>query len=122
MMTRTLAALAVATTALAAAGCGGGGGAGGSSDTKTTTSTSTTAAAASGEQLFTTVGCSNCHTLGAAGAKGQVGPNLDTLKPTAAVVARQVTRGGGGMPAFSGQLSAQQIQAVARYVAQVAGR
>lgn len=110
--------LPVAAVALLVAGCGGGGGGGGGGETATTQTT----AAASGKQLFTTVGCSNCHTLAAAGAKAQVGPDLDTLKPTTAAIIRQVTHGGGGMPAFAGQLSPTQIQAVARYVASVAGR
>jgi mono/diheme cytochrome c family protein len=110
--------IALALTVAAVAGCGGGGGDGGSSKP----TTSATPAVTSGRQIFTTVGCSTCHTLAAAGAKGQVGPDLDTLKPATAAIVRQVTRGGGGMPAFSGQLSALQIQAVARYVASVAGR
>lgn len=111
--------LPVAAVALLVAGCGGGGGGGG--ETATTPTTAPTAVA-SGKQLFTTVGCSNCHTLAAAGAKAQVGPDLDTLKPTTAAIIRQVTHGGGGMPAFAGQLSPTQIQAVARYVSSVAGR
>lgn len=114
MMKALLPAVAVAAALLA--GCGGGGG-----DTTSTTSTAP-ATAASGEQLFTSVGCSNCHTLAAAGAKGHVGPNLDTVKPSTAKVVAQVTHGGGGMPAFAGQLSTEQIAAVARYVARVAGR
>jgi cytochrome c6 len=114
---RLTAPIVLAVAAALLTGCGGGSGGGGSSKT----ATSTPPAAASGKQLFTTVGCSNCHTLADAGAKGEVGPDLDTLKPTTAQVARQVTHGGGGMPAFAGQLSAPQIQAVARYVASVAG-
>jgi mono/diheme cytochrome c family protein len=35
---------------------------------------------------------------------------------------RQVTNGGGGMPAFGGRLSANQIDAVATYVASSAGK
>jgi outer membrane protein assembly factor BamB len=68
--------------------------------------------------------CSSCHTLAAAGATGHAGPNLDQLKPSAADVARQVTNGGGAMPAFgrTGVLNDAQIQAVAKFVAQVAGR
>ena len=66
--------------------------------------------------------CSSCHTLAAAHATGTVGPNLDQLKPSRAVVERQVTDGGGGMPAFGGRLSTQQIAAVAAYVAQSAGK
>ncbi|HET6510295.1 MAG TPA: cytochrome c [Baekduia sp.] len=107
---------AAGAVALAVAGCGGGG-----SSTRTSTATTTSSAVATGKQLFTSVGCSSCHTLADAGAKGQVGPNLDTLRPSDAAVVRQVTHGGGGMPAFDDQLSAQQIQAVARYVSSVAG-
>ena len=66
--------------------------------------------------LFTQ-NCASCHTLTAAHAKGTVGPNLDQLKPSKAVVVRQVTNGGGGMPAFGGRLSATQIDALAVYVA-----
>jgi mono/diheme cytochrome c family protein len=95
--------------ALAATGCGGSGTGAGSG------------AGDPGRALFTSVGCSSCHTLAAAGASGHVGPNLDTLKPTAAAIAKQVTDGGGGMPAFKDQLSSTQIQQVARYVAKVAG-
>lgn len=82
---------------------------------------SSSANAQSGAQIFTTAGCSGCHTLAAAKASGQVGPNLDNLKPSAAMVRHQVTNGGGGMPSFKSTLSAQQIDAVAAYVARVAG-
>ena len=34
---------------------------------------------------------------------------------------QQVTNGGGGMPAFGGRLSTAQIEAIAAYVAGVAG-
>src|SRR4051812_20647491 len=77
--------------------------------------------AADGAAVFSQ-NCSSCHRLAAANAKGTVGPNLDDLKPTAAVVQRQVTDGGGGMPAFGGRLTKAQIDAVAKYVAGVAGR
>jgi cytochrome c6 len=104
---------------LAVAGCGGGGGGGGGSTS--TTGAKPTSAASSGKQIFTSVGCANCHTLADAGSKGQVGPNLDNLKPSMTAVVNQVTHGGGGMPAFDGQLSKAQIRAVATYVSQVAG-
>ena len=65
--------------------------------------------------------CASCHTLAAAGSTGTVGPNLDQLKPNDALVVHQVTNGGGGMPAFGGQLSKGQIQSVAKYVSTVAG-
>jgi mono/diheme cytochrome c family protein len=78
-------------------------------------------AAAQGKQLFTQ-NCAGCHTLGDANATGNVGPNLDDLKPDEATVNRQVTNGGGGMPAFKGQLSGPEIQAVSQYVSSVAGK
>jgi alcohol dehydrogenase (cytochrome c) len=65
--------------------------------------------------------CASCHTLAAAGSSGTVGPNLDQLKPSDALVTHQVINGGGGMPAFGGQLSKTQIAAVAKYVSTVAG-
>ena len=66
--------------------------------------------------------CGSCHTLAAAGTKGTVGPNLDQLKPPLATVERQVINGGGAMPAFKDVLSDAQIKAVARYVADNAGK
>jgi outer membrane protein assembly factor BamB/mono/diheme cytochrome c family protein len=66
--------------------------------------------------------CSGCHTLADAGASGTVGPNLDEARPDAATVEEKVTNGGGGMPAFGGRLSAEEIRSIAEYVAQVAGQ
>ncbi len=66
--------------------------------------------------------CSSCHTLKAAAATGTVGPNLDQLKPPLATVRRQVTNGGAVMPAFKGVLSPAQIDAVAKFVADNAGK
>jgi mono/diheme cytochrome c family protein/glucose/arabinose dehydrogenase len=67
--------------------------------------------------------CASCHTLAEAGAAGNVGPDLDLVKPTYGTVVQQVTNGGGVMPAFgtSGQLTQHQIAAVAKYVSSVAG-
>ena len=86
---------------------GGGGGSGGVADGKT---------------LFASQGCGACHTLKDAGASGSVGPNLDQVKPVAAIVVAQVTNGGGVMPAFKGKLTPQQIQDVAAYISSVAGK
>jgi mono/diheme cytochrome c family protein len=95
----------------------------------TTTTTTTTASpagggslVAQGKQVFGSAGCGGCHTLKDAGASGTVGPNLDQLKPSKARVARQVTNGGKIMPAFKGRLTPAQIDAVAAYVASVAGK
>jgi mono/diheme cytochrome c family protein len=74
-----------------------------------------------GEAIFK-ANCSSCHTLSAAGATGTIGPNLDQLKPSMAIVVHQVTNGGGVMPAFKGKLSTAQIQAVAKYVSSSAGQ
>src|SRR5262249_19873687 len=75
-----------------------------------------------GATVFREAGCGSCHTLAAAHSHGTVGPNLDehfnTMKhmhPFEAVV-RQVTNGGGGMPAFKGRLGKSEIRDVAAYV------
>lgn len=78
-----------------------------------------------GRQVFTEQAqpsCSLCHSLRDAGASGVVGPDLDQLKPSAERVANAVRGGVGVMPSFAASLSAEQIEAVAHYVAQVAGR
>jgi cytochrome c6 len=74
-----------------------------------------------GKTIFTS-NCGSCHTLKDAGTSGNVGPNLDQRKPPDAVVQHQVTNGGGGMPAFKGQLTGKQIKSVAKYVSSVAGK
>jgi cbb3-type cytochrome c oxidase subunit III len=74
-----------------------------------------------GKQIFITK-CGGCHTLKAAGTTGTQGPNLDLLKPPFARVQNQVIKGGGIMPAFKGVLLDAQIKAVAKYVAQHAGK
>ena len=70
-----------------------------------------------GESIFASAGCGGCHTLAAAGSSGTVGPNLDDAKPSLELAIDRITNGQGGMPAFKGQLSDEQIQAVAEYVA-----
>jgi mono/diheme cytochrome c family protein len=74
-----------------------------------------------GKSIFT-ANCASCHTLAAAGAAGTIGPNLDKLKPPLAIVIKQVTNGGSVMPAFKGKLTAQQIDAVSKFVAANAGK
>lgn len=120
---RLIAIPALLVLALAAAGCGG------SDDTAsvpstpapTTSEEPSGSADAEGKQVFV-ANCSTCHTLSAAGANGQAGPNLDDLKPDEATVKAMVTNGGGGMPSFSGTLDEGQIDAVAAYVSSVAGK
>jgi mono/diheme cytochrome c family protein len=68
--------------------------------------------------------CAACHTLKAANAVAQVGPNLDQLKPNKAFVLSTIAagraRGNGNMPAqiYAGQ----DAQDVADFVSRVAGQ
>jgi mono/diheme cytochrome c family protein len=77
--------------------------------------------AVSGAQVFAASGCGGCHTLAAANANGRIGPNLDELRPTVAQVQVRVEEGAGVMPSFRDTLSAEQIRAVAEFVATRAG-
>jgi cbb3-type cytochrome c oxidase subunit III len=63
--------------------------------------------------------CGSCHTLADAGTTGKVGPNLDQAKPSLQKATTQITNGGGGMPAFKGQLTEEQIKTLAQYVVRV---
>jgi quinohemoprotein ethanol dehydrogenase len=104
---------------------GGGGGVGHAGETPapatTTPATTTTGRAAgsatAGRQVFAD-NCATCH--GAAGRGGNGGPDLTTIRSAKqlSVVVKQVTNGGGGMPAFKGQLTSTQIDDVATYVTQ----
>jgi cytochrome c6 len=75
---------------------------------------------ANGETIFTDQDCGNCHVLEAAGTSGTVGPSLDERKPSFETAVKQVTEGGGGMPAFNDDLSEQEIRDVAAYVVESA--
>lgn len=99
------AALAVFAVAALLSGCGG------------STTSVTGENAGDGKQIFVDAGCGNCHTFSAAGTNGGSGPQLDNLGLSAAVVAEQVKNGGGGMPAFAGDLTDQQIKSLSEFVA-----
>jgi len=71
-----------------------------------------------GAEVFRSAGCGGCHTLRAADATGTVGPDLDSAQVTADDVSWAVRDGRPGMPAFRGRLTAREIRAVARFVAQ----
>ena len=62
--------------------------------------------------------CGVCHTLQAAGSEGQIGPDLDVLKPQMNKIIAVVTNGIGVMQAWEGILSYEEIEAVAYYVFQ----
>ena len=82
-----------------------------------------TAAQEHGRELFGRI-CQQCHTLAEANAVGQVGPNLDKLKPPRALVLDAILhgrdRGNGRMPA--GLYQGTDAADVASFVAAVAGR
>ena len=60
--------------------------------------------------------CGMCHTLQAADSKGQIGTNLDQLKPLMPQVVSAVTNGISVMPSFEGVLSSEEIEAVSYFV------
>ncbi len=68
--------------------------------------------------------CAQCHTLEDAGAVGRVGPDLDVLAPTEGLTIDAIekgrARGQGLMP--SQLVEGPEAEAVAAYVAKVAGR
>ena|SRR5437870_4294868 len=77
--------------------------------------------ATAGKGVFTSAGCTACHTLKDANATGTVGPNLDDVKPPFQLVVERVTLGKGVMPSFKGKLKDKQIADVAQYVSTIAG-
>ena len=82
----------------------------------------TSVTAAAGAELFTQ-SCGSCHTLKAAGAQGTVGPNLDDLKPSSALVLAALKNGGKGSGTMPKDLlTGKDAQAVSDYVAEVAGK
>jgi cytochrome c6 len=60
--------------------------------------------------------CAACHILAEARSAGQIGPNLDQIKPELARVLNAVSMGIGVMPAFEGILTDEEIKSVSYYV------
>ena len=60
--------------------------------------------------------CGACHTLEAAGSEGNIGPNLDMLKPQMVQIINAVKNGIGVMQSWEGILTQKEIEAVAHYV------
>ena len=95
-----------------ASGCGGANSGGDNSDN-------------AGAKVFAESECGSCHTYSPAGSVGDVGPNLDDANVTFEQAVEQVTKGGGGMPAYGDPsdpehygrlLSKEEIEEVARFV------
>jgi mono/diheme cytochrome c family protein len=76
-----------------------------------------------GRELFAE-NCANCHSLDDAKAVGRVGPDLDVLRPQAALTVNAIeegrARGQGQMPAQL--LDDEDARKVAEYIERVAGR
>jgi mono/diheme cytochrome c family protein len=94
------------TGAPAETGEAGGGGGGGEGDPE------------AGASVFESAGCGSCHTFEAAGTSGTIGPNLDESDIDFEGAVQQITNGGGGMQAYEGQLSEEEIANVAAFVTQ----
>tara|TARA_Y100000748_G_scaffold49926_1_gene38470 strand:+ start:535 stop:861 length:327 start_codon:yes stop_codon:yes gene_type:complete len=78
-----------------------------------------------GLEIFNeTAACAGCHTMKAAGAEGNVGPNLDTIDLTLESVVDMVTYGLGVMPAYGEDeiLTKEEIDIVSFYVVNSAGK
>ena len=56
--------------------------------------------------------CATCHTLADAKSNGNIGPNLNQIRPDIARVIDTVTNGIGVMPPYKDLLSTQEIEAV----------
>lgn len=74
---------------------------------------------AEGKAIFTEKAsptCATCHMLSDADASGTLGPDLDDMQPERDQILAVLRDGAGVMPSFDGQLSAEQMEAVAAYV------
>ena len=60
--------------------------------------------------------CVACHTLADAESAANIGPNLNQIRPDINRVILAVTNGIGVMPAYQGELTPEEIKAVAYYV------
>ena len=70
-----------------------------------------------GKEIFLNDGnCASCHSLSEAQSIGTIGPNLNEIRPSIEKVLTTVTNGIGVMPAYQGELSSEEIEAVAHYV------
>ena len=72
-----------------------------------------------GKNIFLEKGnCATCHALSDAGSNGDIGPNLNIIKPDVGRIVIAVTNGIGVMPAYEGMLTSKEIEAVAIYVSE----
>ena len=72
-----------------------------------------------GKDIFLNAGnCGSCHSLKDANTVGNIGPNLNEIKPDIGRVVNSVANGIGVMPSFLQILSEDEINAVAYYVSE----
>jgi mono/diheme cytochrome c family protein len=88
-------------------------------DANSTSDNVDTARIGKGRELFSSWGCTACHSLADADSHGDVGPHLDGANLTEAFIVGRVTNGQGAMPAFGGQLTDKEIADLAYYIAHV---
>ena len=88
-------------------------------DATATTATTGGPKASAAETLFVQ-NCGACHALDAAGTSGTFGGDLDELRPSRSDVRQAIADGPGTMP--EAILTRRDADAVAGYVARVAGR
>jgi cytochrome c6 len=70
-----------------------------------------------GKEIFLNAGnCAACHSLNDAGSNGNIGPNLNEIKPDVGRVKNAVINGIGVMPSALGNLTEEEIDAVSHYV------
>lgn len=69
---------------------------------------------ADGAEIYTQAGCSSCHGQNGEGGAGPALAGNQNLQGAQHVI-NQILNGGGGMPAFSNQLTSEQIAAVATH-------
>ena len=112
-----------AATAAAPSDGGGGGATGGGGTTGGGTKGGGGQTASAEGKLIFTQNCGTCHMLADAGTNGQVGPDLDQLKPDEQRVLSAIKKGGlgsGTMPANI--VTGKEAEDVAEYVSSVAGK
>ncbi len=100
----------------------GGGAAAAAAEAKTAQAAGGGKVAAEGEQLFAEQGCDGCHALKAAGAAGDIGPDLDQVLPgmTPAEIKQLIVNPPGDiMPKDFGQkLSPQELDTLVSFLSQ----
>ena len=67
-----------------------------------------------GATLISDSGCTSCHNFGGGGA--QVGPGIEAISEDLDAVRTQIAQGGGGMPAYQGQLTDEQITTISEWI------